>query len=158
MVPPPIVAVAILASVAGAAAAELPFTGAASKAKSFTCSPGALHSHDNLTIRVSVPHGTDLGIRSPANDFFFLYSCDPAVRSPQWKDFDCEKFARLPLITINVADLEASRLTSHATSQRVFSQAGIYTILMGKNLETENTEHTVNRCKVQYHPGHVTKP
>src|ERR1700675_4152087 len=108
MVPPAIVAVVILASVAGAAIAEPPSMGAASKAKSFGCSPRVLHSRDQLTIRVSAPHGTDLGIRSPANDFFFIYSCDPSIRSSQWTDFDCERFGSLTRITIDVADLKAS--------------------------------------------------
>jgi hypothetical protein len=158
MAPPAIVAVALLASVAGAAVAEMSSVGTASRANSFACSPGQLHSRDKLTIRVSVPHGTDLGIRSPANDFFFIYSCDPSIRSSQWKDFDCENFASLTRITIDVADIEASSQTPHATAQRVFSQSGVYTILLAKNLQTENTTHTVNRCKVQYHANGVAKP
>ena len=158
MVPSAIVAVAILASFTGAAAAKLPSVAAASKAKSLVCSPNVLHPRDKLTIRVSVPHGTDLGIRSPANDFFFLYSCDRSARASQWKNLDCEKFATLTHITIDVADLEASSQTSNASARHVFSQTGVYTILLARNLETENTIHTVNRCKVQYHPIDVAKP
>ena len=158
MVPLSIIAALVLVIVDTAAAGESPFDGIPAKAKTFACSVGRLRSTDKLIIQVSVPHGTDIGIRTPENDFFFVYSCDPSNRSPQWKDIDCEGFARLRRISIDIATFEATTVGPQAKKRRVFSQAGAYTILLGKNLETENTEQTVNQCRVQFRPNEIAKP
>jgi hypothetical protein len=123
------------------------------KAKVFACLPQTLHRGDNLTIRVSAPHGTDLGIRSPGNDFFFVYSCDERIRSTQWKGVNCEEFAKQSLITIPVSALESTSTKSQTPRQRVFAEPGRYTVFLAKNLETENNEASVNRCSVRFSPN-----
>ena len=153
-----VVAVVVFATIGIAVAADGPSSGTPAKAKMFACSPYRLHSPDKLVVRVSVPHGTDLGIRTPDNAFVFVYSCDPSLRSPQWKDVDCGSFANLPRITIDVATVEGVSVSPQAKARRLFSKAGAYTVLLGKNLETENTDQTVNRCKVQFSPSESTKP
>jgi hypothetical protein len=158
MAPQAVVAALILATIRSAAAVEYSSDRIPAKAKLFACASGPLHPRDKLTIRISVPHGTDLGIRTPRNDFFFVYSCDPATRSPQWTDLDCGSFAKLSRITIDLATFEAASAYPPFKQGRVFSEAGVYTILLAKNLETENTDRTVNRCKVQFHPNESTKP
>jgi hypothetical protein len=158
MLPQAVIAVLILATIRSAAATEYLPDRIPAKAKVFACVPDLLHSRDKLTIRMSVPHGTDLGIRTPKNDFFFVYSCDPAIRLPRWTDVDCGSFANLPRITIDLATFEVASGYPPFSQRRVFSEAGVYTILLAKNLETENTNRTVNRCKVQFHRYESKRP
>jgi hypothetical protein len=139
-------------TVAAVASADYPFDGIPLKAKNFACSPQTLHRGDELTIRVSAPHGTDLGIWTPANEFFFVYSCDQRIRSTQWRDVDCEAFARQLRIAIAVSTLESVSTKLQSSRQRVFAEPGRYTVLLAKNLETENDEASVNRCNVEFRP------
>jgi hypothetical protein len=120
------------------------------KATHFACAPTKLHHGNVLSISVSVPHGTDLGIWSPKKEFFFVYSCDDQIRAPGWKDVDCAAFANLSRITIDTSSFEAAAASPGAGTKRVFSANGAYTVLLAKNLETENTARSTNRCIVQY--------
>lgn len=127
------------------------------KSETFAYRIGLLLPPNQLLIEISVPHATDLGIRTPGNEFFFVYSCDARTRSPKWQNFDCDSFAKLARITIDPATFEARLMEPHAKKRRVFSPSGPYTVLLGKNLETENTEQTLSRCSVQFSPTTITK-
>jgi hypothetical protein len=130
------------------------------KAKHFSCSPAVLSKGDKVSIRVSSPHGTDLGVRTPSNTFYFVYSCDTSLRSPQWKEIECETFSRRQRITIDPASFRASGTAQMADSKLdvVFKAPGVYTILLAKNLETENTDETLNMCQVRVTSGSRGKP
>ena len=65
------------------------------KAKAFVCAPATISNGSKIRIRVSSPHGTDLGVRAPDNNFYFIYSCDAEARSDEWRAVDCEAFAQL---------------------------------------------------------------
>jgi hypothetical protein len=153
-----LIAAAILATAPITPAAEYSPGRTPAKANVFTCSPKQLRSSDKLVVRASVPHGTELGIRTPTNEFVFVYSCDASGRAPQWRDVGCEGFAALSRFTIDLATFEASSVGPQGKKRRVFSQPGAYTILLGQNLETENSAQTVNRCNVHFTPKATAAP
>jgi hypothetical protein len=120
-----------------------PSTRDVSRKVSLRCSPRRLRLGDTLTLNMSVPHGRDLAILSPAGKFFWLRSWEPNDReaTTQWYAF--EKVRQLKLVTG-----EAKGRVSN-DDEPIFTQTGWYSIRISYNLETDDGT-PFNECKVYY--------
>jgi len=118
------------------------------KAAVFKCTPRRLHPGDTLTIRVSVPHGSELGVWDPSGQFMFLsFWQSPGDEPPSPLDY--EGLAQKGAIVLPVDGAVACPVgDGFGPAERVFAKRGWYHFLLGKNLETENNRHTVNSCRV----------
>ena len=125
-----------------------------SKAKTFTCAPKSLSSASTLTIRMSIPHAWELGVRSPSGEFYFLASCESDMRAPSLQNLNCDAFSQLSTLELKVSELAAPFARSgYKQTRPVFREKGRYTIFLAKNLETENQPNTFDRCEVDYAGG-----
>ena len=83
--------------------------------------------------------------------FYFLTSCESELRAVSFESLECAAFATLAKVTLDVSTLKAPTAGSgYKETKMVFLENGQYTFLLAKNLETENTEATVNSCEVTY--------
>jgi hypothetical protein len=155
MLRPVFVGIVVLSSLGALAESASFWETLPSKAKAFVCGPATISIGSKIRIRVSSPHGTDFGVRTPDNNFYFIYSCDTEARSDEWRAVDCEAFAQLKTITIDPRKLKSSPTPRQAGSKSVlvFAKPGTYTFMLAKNLETENTDETVNKCQVTFKPS-----
>jgi hypothetical protein len=121
------------------------------KAAQFECSLAASDGEATLTIRISTPHAQELGVWGPDNEFYFLTACEPDLRAESLKTLECAAFTKLKQLTLDVATLKAPTAGSgYKDVETVFRKNGRYTFMLAKNLETENTSATVNKCRVSY--------
>lgn len=118
------------------------------KAALFDCSPKRLKDGDILTIKMSIPHGRDLGVWGPDGKFYFIVYWTAESSDPK-PVVDWAAFGQMSEIAVNTRTLRAPVPTaSMKRAQRVFSRPGWYRVLLADNLETENSEDTVNACEV----------
>jgi hypothetical protein len=105
---------------------------------SLTCTPGRLHPGQILTIRMSIPHGRDLGIWDPEGRFFFVSFWQPDSSSPAQPIADWEAFAYVSELTLPVTTATAVRWNrGDQVPVRIFTTPGWYRIVLGENLETD---------------------
>ena len=86
-------------------------------------------------------------MKAPNGDFYFIYSCDDAIRSLPFKDLECAQFARMRQVVIDTSSLRPVDESGKPAS--VFREPGKYSFYLGRNLETENTSETLNICTVK---------
>lgn len=95
---------------------------------------------------MSVPHTAELGVWTPEDEFVFLYACGDNRPMDE-----CEAFTRVPEVKIGTGVV---RVPVHGGAEprhvKIFRSKGWYTFLLAHNLETENTEESVSRCKVYF--------
>jgi hypothetical protein len=121
------------------------------KAKIFECTPSKVAAKSTLRIRISTPHACELGVVDPAGDFYFLIAGDSDLRADQLKTLECDVFAKLSELKLKVSDLRARpAIAGYKESRLVFRLKGTYTFALSQNLETENTDETINECSVTY--------
>jgi len=143
------VAAVILSSVTGSQVAGAQIALQVSKAEHFTCSPQRLQDGDTLTIRISVPHGRDLGIRGPDKEFHFVVFAQ-AVPSDPVPIVDWEEFGSISELKLSTKDLLAPVVDNAGwhSPTRVFTKRGKYRVILAANLETEYDLSDVNTCDV----------
>jgi hypothetical protein len=116
------------------------------KAKRFTCSPARLIEGEVLTIRMSTPHPHELGVRTPKRGFVMLHMC--AEGRPM---DECKAFTQVERVSIGTGEvLLPVSGGGRKEPQKLFREQGWYTFFLSQNLETENTDKTVNRCRVYF--------
>lgn len=116
------------------------------KAKKFTCSPGRLVEGEVLTIRMSTPHPHELGVRTPKRGFVMLHMC--AEGRPR---DECKAFTQVGRVSMGTSEvLLPVSGGGPKESHKLFREQGWYTFFLSQNLETENTDETVNRCRVYF--------
>lgn len=64
---------------------------------------------------------------------------------------ECKAFTKVSQVSIGTSDVKLPVSgNGPKESRKLFREPGWYTFLLSPNLETENTEATINRCKVYY--------
>ena len=82
-----------------------------------------------------------------------MYSCDERLRVEPLRQMSCEAFAAAKQLRVEPFSLVAlSSSSGYKLELPVFAEPGTYELLLAANLETENTQATVARCKVRITP------
>jgi hypothetical protein len=118
------------------------------------CSPDHVRNHAMLHISKLNVGPVELGVRTPSGEFFFIYSCEERLRVEPLRQLSCEAFAAAKTLRLEPSTLVAlSSSSGYKQELPVFAQPGAYELMLAKNLETENTQATVARCKVHFTPA-----
>ena len=119
-----------------------------------SCSPARVRTDVTLVVHKSVARRLEFGVWSPSGDFYFLHSCDEALRTDSLRKMSCESFAKKSALRLRTSTLLAPNAASgYEKRSAVFTLPGKYVFLLAENLETENTSEAVARCNVQYLPS-----
>jgi TonB family protein len=111
------------------------------------CSPRELFRGDTLRLEMSVPHGRDLAVVGPGDDYYFLKSWDPEDKeaTANWFAFERQPTLDLPTLT-SVGEWSGA---GDPRWERVFSKTGWYEVRLSYNLETDDGT-PFQTCRVHY--------
>ena len=125
-----------------------PFADIPDKAKEFSCTPAKLFEGDTLVVKMSVPHPHEMSILSPDRKSYVVNFC--------WPDRPVEecvvRFSRLPVIRFSTVTASAPSTNNlpDMKPERIFQKVGWYRVSLAINLETDNSDDRINRCRVYY--------
>jgi hypothetical protein len=123
------------------------------------CSPSIVKKGEDITLKMSVPHGDYLIIDSPAGfevpmgsktlsfettPFFVIYP--GAERGSSY--MNSEEFVKAVRLVINTSTLNATPWVADRGLEEVFTIPGKYTIKVGKRMETDYPEYS--SCIIEY--------
>jgi TonB family protein len=114
------------------------------------CSPRELFRGDTLRLEMSVPHGRDLAVIGPGDDYYFLKSWEPEDKeaTADWFAFERQPTFDLPTLT-TVGEWVGA---GDPRWERVFNKAGWYEVRISYNLETDDGT-PFQTCRVHYTDG-----
>jgi hypothetical protein len=115
----------------------------------FKCSPDTVWLGDTLTLKMSVPHGGDLGMTTPQKEFYFLVQ-RAETESPPRSILPSEQFETLRELKIITDKTKMWLYVAGSTENQIaFSRTGKYTFRLSDNLETDDGT-PVFKCSVYY--------
>lgn len=103
------------------------------------CTPALLGPRDTLTIRMTTPHGGELGIGTPANRFLIVVPFAPAD-TPREQRFEERRELRLAVARV------AGRTGPGAMAEPVFQDTGTYYVRVSEPAEISAS----GTCRVRY--------
>jgi hypothetical protein len=112
------------------------------------CAPAVMTEEQTLKLRMPLPHGGELGVRTPEGRFLFIaYRFDEQTNSirPPVPSTDFMKMAALELSPRMTTGVDLARRSS---AEPVFTKTGRYRFIVSYNLETEDDANLA--CDVQY--------
>jgi TonB family protein len=111
------------------------------------CSPRELFRGDTLHLEMSVPHGRDLAVISPGDDYYFLKYWDPEDKEAtgDWFTFERQPALDMPTLT-TVGEWSGA---GDPRWERVFNKTGWYEVRLSYNLETDDGT-PFQTCRVHY--------
>jgi hypothetical protein len=113
------------------------------------CSPTRLAATDTLTLAMSVPHGRELSIETPAGDFFNLVLTEPLASDGPML-MPAETFRVRPAVRLPVGSLRGKPFVAGRDSlERVFAGPGAYRLRMAEVLNTDDGT-PVATCVVRF--------
>jgi TonB family protein len=111
------------------------------------CSPRELFRGDALRLEMTIPHGRDLAVVGPGDDYYFLKYWDPEDKEATADWFAFERQPALDLPTLTTAGEWSG--VGDPRWERVFSRTGWYEVRLSYNLETDDgTPFQI--CRVHY--------
>ncbi|MBL7775743.1 MAG: hypothetical protein JNK89_07045 [Saprospiraceae bacterium] len=115
-----------------------------------------LYKGETLELEFAAPNAPFLGVVDPSGHFFYIvFPADAAVGALR-PLVDSEHFAGLKQLRINTRSLKADPyIYGVYQNQRVFTQSGTYTFILGENLHIDDPEF-VDKVSVQYF--HTARP
>ena len=128
----------------GRNAAQIQATPAATR---FRCSPAVVGPDGEVTLTLTLPHGRELGVRTPDNDFLFI-AFDPQKGNPT-PPIDSRTFEKMRSLKLPVADVKGMELTSSGL-RPIFTTPGPYRFIISHNLETEDDLGLNRSCTVGF--------
>lgn len=111
------------------------------------CSPRELFRGDTLRLEMTVPHGRDLAVIGPGDDYYFLKSWEPEDKeaTADWFAFERQPTFDLPTLT-TVGEWTGM---GDPRWERVFNKTGWYEVRISYNLETDDGT-PFQTCRVHY--------
>ena len=117
----------------------------------FRCSPHTVGPDSTVTLTATVPHGPELGVRTPDNRFLFIAFVQETKDSvPPVAGETFRKMASLPL---KVADAKGLASIGSSDYLTIFTTPGTYQFVLADNLETEAEFGGHKTCEVQFVPA-----
>jgi hypothetical protein len=120
----------------------------AAGAPGIECSPSVVHPGDTLIIRMTLPHGGQLGAWNPKGEFQFIaYRADTDLPPPPiaFEVFRNQSEVRLTTTAAKGVPVR----DGFEKPELLFSAPGRYHFLVSDNLETENPPGLL-KCTVRY--------
>lgn len=111
------------------------------------CSPRELFRGDTLRLEMTVPHGRDLAVIGPGDDYYFLKSWEPEDKevTADWFAFERQPTFDLPTLT-TIGEWAGA---GDPRWERVFNKTGWYEVRISYNLETDDGT-PFQTCRVHY--------
>ena len=115
-----------------------------------------LYKGETLELQFAAPNAPFLGVVDPAGHFFYVvFPADAAVGKLK-PLVDSEQFTDLVSLKINTRTFKADPYTYGVyQNQRVFTQSGTYTFILGENLHVDDPEF-IDKVSVRY--VHAARP
>lgn len=111
------------------------------------CAPRELFRGDTLRLEMGVPHGRDLSVIGPGDDYYFLKSWEPEDKEATAEWFAFERQPTLDLPTLTTVGEWAG--VGDPRWERVFNKTGWYEVRISYNLETDDGT-PFQTCRVHY--------
>ena len=111
------------------------------------CSPREMFRGDTLKLEITVPHGRDLAVIGPGDDYYFLKSWEPEDKEATADWFAFERQPTLDLPTLTTVGEWAG--IGDPRWGRVFNKTGWYEVRISYNLETDDGT-PFQTCRVHY--------
>jgi hypothetical protein len=116
------------------------------------CTPSVMTPDKTLTLRMPVPHGRELGVRTPQGRFLFIaYQFDEQA-NPIPPPVPSADFLRMNSIELSPALARGVAVSQRSPAEPVFTTPGRYQFVLSDNLETEDDAHANLTCDVRYRP------
>jgi hypothetical protein len=114
------------------------------------CTPSVMTPGKTLTLRMPVPHGGELGVRTPQGRFLFIaYQFDEQA-NPIRPPVPSADFIRMNSIELSSSMARGVDLSQRSPAEPVFTTPGRYRFILSDNLETEDDAHANLICDVRY--------
>ncbi len=115
-----------------------------------------LYKGESLELQFATPNASFLGVVDPSGHFFYVVFPGDAAVGNLKPLVDSEQFTALKSLKINTRSLKADPYTYGVyNNQRVFTQTGTYTFILGENLHVDDPEF-VDKVSVKY--VHAARP
>ena len=109
-----------------------------------------LYKGETLELQFAAPNAPFLGVIDPAGHFFYVVFPRDAAVGALKPLIDSERFAELTALKINTRTFKADPYTYGVyQNQRVFTQSGTYTFILGENLHIDDPEF-VDKVTINY--------
>jgi hypothetical protein len=116
----------------------------------FRCGPNVVSSADTLTLTFSSPHGPELGVRTPDQQFLFIAFVQETPQSvPPVRG---EVFAKMRSLKLSVKGATGLDHIGSSEPRAIFSVPGTYRFILADNLETEADFGGHQACDVRFAP------
>lgn len=114
------------------------------------CYPEKIKASDILNIDMSVPHGKEMGIKTPDGSYFFIFYTRRGIEFKSEPINTNEIFSSISGLKIKPSQFLGRRWHANADSyERVFKKKGVYKISVAKVLESDIPEG-LEQCQVEY--------
>lgn len=115
-----------------------------------------LYKNETLELQFAAPNAPYLGVVDPSGHFFYVVFPSEAAIGQLKPLIDSERFAPLHTLKINTRTLTADPYTHGIyRNQRVFTQTGAYTFILGENLHVDDPG-LLDKVRVYY--NHKPRP
>ena len=109
-----------------------------------------LYQGETLELRFQAPNAPYLGVIDPAGHFFYIVFPAELSAGKLKPLVESRQFERLSTLSISLADFKADPYTYGVyENQRVFTQSGTYTFILGANLHVDDPM-LVEKVAVKY--------
>jgi hypothetical protein len=116
--------------------------------KFLTCTPRHLFKGDTLTLRLGLPHGSELGIRRESdNKWYYLILRDLSGYDGMKNMMDVATFSTIREVNINTDVIAFDASISPGGNEPIFTASGKYDIYVSTALESEDGGY---KCVVDY--------
>lgn len=114
------------------------------------CTPSVMTSGRTLTLRMPVPHGGELGVRTPQGRLLFIAYQFDAQANPIRPPVPSADFIKMNSIELASSMAMGVDLSNRSPAEPIFTTPGRYRFIVSHNLETEDDAHANLICDVRY--------
>lgn len=109
-----------------------------------------LYKNESFTLRFTAPNAPYLGVVDPEGHFFYIIFPSEAAEGQLKPLVDSRSFIPMNTLTIHTGSLKADPyIYGVYENQRVFTQSGTYTFILGENLHVDDPAF-VEKVTIKY--------
>jgi hypothetical protein len=114
------------------------------------CTPSVISPGKTLTLKLSMPHGRELGVWTPHDRFLFIaYDLDEQD-NPVQPPIPAGDFVQRHSLEVSTLSAKGVDLIKQSSPELIFNEPGTYRFIVSDNLETDDDAHQNLLCDVRY--------